>query len=84
MPEEDGGGSVSDHGLLDLVLVAEEMGRLVSPGPLAPDQRGGRGPGPSWAPPSNGAAILPGLIDGTTVAAWCLGTDTAGFDPGAR
>ena len=25
--EADGGGSLSDHGLLDLVLVAEEMGR---------------------------------------------------------
>ena len=34
--EADGGGSVSGHGLLDLVLVAEEMGRLVSPGPLVP------------------------------------------------
>ena len=32
----DGGGSVSGDGLLDLVLVAEEMGRLVSPGPLVP------------------------------------------------
>ena len=31
-----GGGSVSGEGLLDLVLVAEEMGRLVAPGPLLP------------------------------------------------
>ena len=36
VPEADGGGSLSEHGLLDLVLVAEEMGRLVSPGPLVP------------------------------------------------
>src|SRR5215471_1712260 len=36
VPEADGGGSVSGEGLLDLVLVAEEMGRLVSPGPLVP------------------------------------------------
>ena len=36
MSEEDGGGSVSGHGLLDLTLVAEEMGRWVSPGPLLP------------------------------------------------
>ncbi|HEY1988319.1 MAG TPA: acyl-CoA dehydrogenase family protein, partial [Acidimicrobiales bacterium] len=34
--EEDGGGSVTGHGLLDLVLVAEEMGRMVAPGPLLP------------------------------------------------
>ncbi|GAA3391470.1 acyl-CoA dehydrogenase family protein [Cryptosporangium minutisporangium] len=36
VPEEQGGGSVSDAGLLDLLIVAEEMGRLVSPGPLLP------------------------------------------------
>jgi alkylation response protein AidB-like acyl-CoA dehydrogenase len=34
--EEQGGGSVSGAGLLDLLIVAEEMGRLVSPGPLIP------------------------------------------------
>src|SRR6202034_507326 len=34
VPEEHGGGSISGAGLIDLVLVAEEMGRLVSPGPL--------------------------------------------------
>jgi alkylation response protein AidB-like acyl-CoA dehydrogenase len=69
VPEADGGGSLSEHGLLDLVLVAEEMGALVSPGPLTPvnvvasalaaggtaDQR---------------AAHLPGLIAGEAVAAW--------------
>jgi alkylation response protein AidB-like acyl-CoA dehydrogenase len=69
VPEEDGGGSLSRHGLLDLVLVAEAMGRLVSPGPLTPvslvasalaaggtaDQR---------------AAHLPGLIAGEAIAAW--------------
>ena len=36
VPERHGGGSVSGDGLLDLVLVAEEMGRLVAPGPLLP------------------------------------------------
>ncbi|SHM67541.1 acyl-CoA dehydrogenase family protein [Cryptosporangium aurantiacum] len=36
VPEDQGGGSVSDAGLLDLLIVAEEMGRLVSPGPLVP------------------------------------------------
>lgn len=32
--ESLGGGRISEHGLLDLMLVAEEMGRMVSPGPL--------------------------------------------------
>ena len=36
VPDGLGGGSVSGDGLLDLVLVAEEMGRLVAPGPLLP------------------------------------------------
>ena len=32
--ESRGGGSISDRGLLDLVIVAEEFGRWISPGPL--------------------------------------------------
>ena len=36
VPDDLGGGSISGAGLLDLVLVAEEMGRLVAPGPLLP------------------------------------------------
>ena len=35
VPEDQGGGSVSENGLLDLLIVAEEMGRLVSPGPCS-------------------------------------------------
>lgn len=73
--EEDGGGSVSGTGLADLALVAEEMGRLVSPGPLlmanvvasavsdlgTADQR---------------AEVLPGLLSGESVATWCLAEPT--------
>ena len=36
VPEDDGGGSLSGEGVVDLAIVAEEMGRLVSPGPLVP------------------------------------------------
>ena len=66
--EDDGGGSISGHGLLDLVLVAEEMGRLVSPGPLLADQRGGRRPG---RPRRDGrhAEVLAELLSGEAVAA---------------
>lgn len=83
VPEADGGGSVSDHGLLDLVLVAEEMGRLVSPGPLVPANVVAEALG-RLGTAEQRSGYLPGLIDGTTVAAWCLGTDTAGFDPGGE
>lgn len=36
VPEELGGGSVSDSGLADLAAVAEQLGRTVAPGPLYP------------------------------------------------
>jgi alkylation response protein AidB-like acyl-CoA dehydrogenase len=34
VPEKYGGGSVSGEGLIDLTIVAEELGRLVHPGPF--------------------------------------------------
>lgn len=81
VPEADGGGSLSERGLSDLVLVAEELGRRVAPGPLGPvnvvaeavarhgsaDQR---------------AAVLPGLLDGSAVAAWCGARTVAGVPSG--
>jgi alkylation response protein AidB-like acyl-CoA dehydrogenase len=81
--EEDGGGSISGHGLLDLVLVAESMGRLVSPGPLAPTNV------VAQALARTGTAdqrqrLLPGLMSGDAVAAWCLGVPASGIDPVGR
>ena len=70
VPAEAGGGSLSEGGLMDLVLVAEEMGRMVSPGPLAPVNvvASAVAAGGSAA---QQAAVLPGLLSGETVAAWC-------------
>ena len=64
VPEADGGGSLSEHGLLDLVLVAEEMGRLVAPGPLVPGERGGQRRSPRAGSAEQKAAVLPGLLVG--------------------
>ena len=36
VPEELGGGSVSDSGVTDLAMVAEQLGKTVAPGPLYP------------------------------------------------
>ena len=52
------------------MLVAEEMGRLVAPGPLGPvsvvaDAVGRLGTS------QQRAEVLPGLLDGSQVAAWC-------------
>ena len=74
VPEGLGGGSLSEHGLLDLVLVAEEMGRHVAPAPLGPVNivasaiaRAGTA--------EQREAVLPSLLDGSAIAAWC------GHDP---
>ena len=79
VPEEYGGGSLAGEGLLDLVLVAEQMGRLVSPGPLLPtnvvaatvaesgtaDQREG---------------VLPAIVAGDALATWCFTEPGGGWD----
>ena len=70
VPEADGGGSFSDHGLLDLVLVAEEMGRVVAPGPLVPVNVVAGALGRVGSPEQK-ADVLPGLLSGERVAAWC-------------
>jgi alkylation response protein AidB-like acyl-CoA dehydrogenase len=70
VPEEDGGGSISGHGLLDLVLVAEEMGRRVSPGPLVPTNLVASALAHAGSADQR-RSILPGIISGETIAAWC-------------
>lgn len=69
--EEDGGGSVSGHGLLDLVLVAEEMGRRVSPGPLIPVNVVASAVS-ELGTPEQRRSVLPGIVAGETLATWCL------------
>jgi alkylation response protein AidB-like acyl-CoA dehydrogenase len=70
VPEADGGGCLSEHGLLDLVLVAEEMGRLVSPGPLVPVNVVASALARAGSDEQK-ATVLPGLLSGAAVAAWC-------------
>jgi alkylation response protein AidB-like acyl-CoA dehydrogenase len=69
VPEADGGGSVGEHGLLDLVLVAEEMGRRVAPGPLSPVNLVASAVA-AGGTPAHKDAVLPGLLAGEAVAAW--------------
>ena len=68
----DGGGSLSGHGLLDLVLVAEEMGRAVAPGPLVPVSVVASTLSRSGTAEQR-SEILPGLLTGERVAAWATG-----------
>jgi len=66
--EDNGGGSISGKGVVDLTLIAHEFGRAAAPGPLATtnvvaaalDRAGGHG------------EVLTGLLSGTSVASWCM------------
>ena len=66
--EENGGGSISGAGIVDLSIVAHEFGAHAAPGPLvssnlvaaALSETGGH------------ADVLAGLLNGTHVASWCL------------
>jgi alkylation response protein AidB-like acyl-CoA dehydrogenase len=77
VPEEHGGASLGGEGLLDLVIVAEEMGRRVSPGPFAPtnvvaaaiSRAGTREQQAEW---------LPTIVAGESLATWALS------EPGGR
>ena len=80
VPEEHGGGSVSGQGLLDLVLVAEEMGRQVSPGPLLPANVVAAAVAESGTPEQRDAVVAP-LVSGEAVAAWCLDEPGGRFGP---
>jgi alkylation response protein AidB-like acyl-CoA dehydrogenase len=82
VPEEDGGGSVSGRGLVDLTLVAEEMGRWVSPGPLLPTNVVAAALA-EFGTEAQRATYLPRLLSGASVATWCLGEPGASALPGA-
>jgi alkylation response protein AidB-like acyl-CoA dehydrogenase len=69
--EADGGGSVSGHGLLDLALVAEEMGRRVSPGPLLPSNVVAAALS-EYGSEEQKARHLPKILSGEAIATWCL------------
>lgn len=68
VPESLGGGSLSEFGLADLVLVAEEMGRIVAPGPLVPTNIVAFALGRSDG--AEQADLLEALIAGDAIAAW--------------
>jgi len=67
--EEHGGGSISGSGLVDLTLVAHEFGRHAAPGPLLATNIVAAALDANPTQPD----LLPGLLDGTAVAAWCHG-----------
>ncbi len=69
LPEEHGG---SGYGLPELVVVVEELGRGVAPGPFVPTVIAGAVLAAA-APADLQAQLLPGLASGSTPAAVALG-----------
>jgi alkylation response protein AidB-like acyl-CoA dehydrogenase len=69
--EQHGGGSISGEGLRDLALIAEEMGALVSPGPLIMTNVVAQTLASDGA---DGLAqqVLTGLLAGELVGTWCV------------
>jgi alkylation response protein AidB-like acyl-CoA dehydrogenase len=65
--EDHGGGSISGEGLVDLTVVAHELGRAAAPGPLVPTNV------VAFALSAAGTHedVLAGLLDGSTIATWC-------------
>ena len=70
VPEELGGGSLGG-GLSDLVIVAEEMGRLNTPGPLVPSNVVAAAIS-SAGSDSQREALLPGILSGGAQVAWAV------------
>jgi alkylation response protein AidB-like acyl-CoA dehydrogenase len=81
VPEADGGGSLGGEGVLDLVIVAEEMGRLVSPGPLVPTNVVAAAVAAGGLPEIR-SRVLPPIVAGDLVAAWCVAGPGGAWDGG--
>ncbi|OBI47218.1 acyl-CoA dehydrogenase [Mycobacterium kyorinense] len=80
VPEEFGGGAVSDSGVADLAMVAEQLGKTVAPGPLYPVSTvlaalAGCGE------PETHAGTIESLVSGETVAAWAVYEPGQGWAP---
>ncbi len=73
LPEDQGG---SGYGLEELVVVVEEMGRAITPGPFVPTVIASAVIAAA-ADDATRAALLPGLADGSVVGAVALGGDVS-------
>jgi len=70
VPESLGGGSISGRPIVDLAIVADEMGRGVTPGPFMPTNAVADTLGRSGAPDQQ--ALLEGVMTGEVVLGWAF------------
>jgi alkylation response protein AidB-like acyl-CoA dehydrogenase len=80
VPEELGGGSVSESGVADLAMVAEQLGKTVAPGPLYPVSVVLAGL-VDCADPQAHVATIDSLMSGETVASWAVYEPSSGWAP---
>jgi alkylation response protein AidB-like acyl-CoA dehydrogenase len=74
-----GGDSISGNGIADMAIVAEEMGKLVSPGPLVPVNVVAM----ALSEASNAAEhaeVIERLMSGTATASWAVYEPQHGWD----
>jgi alkylation response protein AidB-like acyl-CoA dehydrogenase len=69
--ERHGGGTISGRGLVDLTLIAYELGRHAAPGPLVPTNVVAAAL--SAAGSDAHASVLADLLSGARIASWCFG-----------
>lgn len=80
VPEELGGGSVSESGFADLAMVAEQLGKTVAPGPLYPVSTVLSALGECSNSEAHADAIE-ALIAGESVASWAVCEPGQGWAP---
>jgi alkylation response protein AidB-like acyl-CoA dehydrogenase len=80
VPEELGGGSVSDSGVADLAMVAEQLGKTVAPGPLYPVSVVLAGLVDCTDSQAH-VATIESLMSGDTVASWAVSEPGRGWAP---
>ena len=80
VPEELGGGSVSEYGFADLAMVAEQLGKTVAPGPLYPVSTV-LAALVECANSAEHTATIEALISGETVASWAVCEPGQGWAP---
>ncbi len=66
--EKHGGGNISGNGILDLTIVAHEFGAHAAPGPLIATNVVAA----ALAETDSHPDVIAGLLDGSTVATWCI------------
>ena len=71
VPEQYGGGSVSGEGLVDATIVAEELGRMVHPGPFHATNVVAFALA-EFGTPAQREQYLPGLASGELIGTWAF------------